>query len=221
MKKIPSIIAAFTLAAACLIGARPAEARVERLPIPATQYMDYDRDECVLHIRQNVLDDFSWRYGASELYCLHAQVQEEYPLAHKGFSTVHPHLGQRFGLEYDIGRGYAEVVAVYDLNNGWDRDQYQYARQEARELQASLERNRYDRRDIWVDPPRYSGGSYYEPPLGYSHSGHSGTGALLGFGAGFLAHELIEHHHDNHHNDRDRHGDSCAPPVRSPHGHRR
>jgi hypothetical protein len=129
-KKLASLTAMFTLAAACSLGTTQAQAQTvpvypqQHAPVAASAYQH------TYNVSQYAIDDIAYNLG----------VQQVYHRAGTGFTAgVIPQTGQQIGLEFSLdGYGTATVVRAYNLNNISARNAYNNRIQETIQLDNAL-----------------------------------------------------------------------------------
>jgi len=203
-KKLASLTAMFTLAAACTLGTTNAQAQtVPVYPHHAPTTMSYQQYGAV---SQYAIDDVAYSLG----------VQQAYHRAGTGFTSgVIPQTGQQVGLEFSLdGYGTATVVRAYNLNNIAARNAYNNRMQEVIQLDNALA----------VHAPR-SYSTYPQPVFQPSP-----LDVITGIGMGILIHDALRPDHHDHrrqpHYVPPRHHDRTPPhrPRNDRHdrgGHRR
>ena len=172
-KKLRSLTAIFTLAAAATIG-MPAQAQtVPVYKAPATQTTaTYSAG----YVTQSAIDQVAYDLG----------VQDAYHRAGRGFTSgIITQTGQHIGLEFTLhGDGYASVARAYNLN---DRTSLQAFRNRVSET-AQLE-NALARQAAYAN-------RHYNTPV-YRAPGATDVIAAVGFA--IIVHEALkdDHHHRN------------------------
>lgn len=191
-KKLATLTAIFTLAAASTFAPAAQAQTVPVYPAPTTTTYNYNS----AYVTQAAIDQVAYDLG----------VQDVYHRAGRGFSSgIITQTGQHVGLEFTLnGTGYATVARAYNLNNPVIAQNFQ-----ARINETALLENRLARQASF---PHRS----YQAPVYRA----SATDVIAAVGFAYIVHEALKdnHRHDykrfdnhrryepprRHHHDRDR-----------------
>jgi hypothetical protein len=140
MKKMRSLVAAFTLATAGMMGLS-APAQAQTVPVQGT----YAATQPSTYVSPQAMNDVARHIG----------VQTAYYGAGVGFTEAYASTGEHVGLEFNLHGGTASVAYAYNLDNPAASQQFYGREQTAANVDAQIAENA--RRNLPVyEAPRYS-----------------------------------------------------------------
>jgi len=172
MKKLRSLVAAFSLAVAGAAGfAIPEAAQAQTVPAYTQQ------QQTGFAISQQDVNDIAYNVG----------VQYAYPAAGTGYTAATASSGQTIGLEYRLnGNGTATVARVFNLDDAYANQAFRDAENNSAAIQANA--NAAARPLYFYNQPRYAVVNPILPLIG--------LGLLLDH-----HHRGYDYRHYDHHND--------------------
>lgn len=193
-KKLATLTAIFTLAAASTFAPAAQAQTVPVYPAPTTTTYNYNS----AYVTQAAIDQVAYDLG----------VQDTYHRAGRGFSSgIITQTGQHVGLEFTLnGTGYATVARAYNLNNPVIAQNFQ-----ARINETALLENRLARQANF--PHRT-----YQAPVYRA----SATDVIAAVGFAYIVHEALKdnHRHDHRYDNHRRYDPPRYTPPRHRNDHR-